>query len=345
MAALNLKELKYEGNYIKIPYELLGALRGNGRRFTSGMRLIGAMIHSYSDEQSTCNHKYNTFCASMNLSYGTVAYGLLGLQEANYIEKKGRSSYISKLQSKYFLRMPLFFLTETFSIKGEFPRELTLSEALVLALFYTRCKNDKKADKTFTTSASDIKNILNLSVRSARRAINTLLRAGLIYRAADEKGLNGYKKSTYHLNDYLLRLRRGNGSTSPTSNPAESKWENPSVRSANLRAERESYYARKRSAAIALAERNNDFARSDREYAQAEKQEYKADREIAKAELFGGDIAALKRSWQEARNKRLYRLKKIGLTMEDLEPKFECSKCSDSGYLPSGVACDCYRKE
>lgn len=44
-----------------------------------------------------------------------------------------------------------------------------------------------------------------------------------------------------------------------------------------------------------------------------------------------------------ANTERLKILKEIGLSESDLKPKYECVKCSDTGFV-SGKMCDCYKK-
>ena len=56
-----------------------------------------------------------------------------------------------------------------------------------------------------------------------------------------------------------------------------------------------------------------------------------------------GEIKAFEDTLALARRNKLEILKKLGLTEDDLKPKFECEKCSDVGFIGSTM-CDCYKK-
>ena len=66
---------------------------------------------------------------------------------------------------------------------------------------------------------------------------------------------------------------------------------------------------------------------------------------LAKAEMFEPkklpDLLAEK---QRLTNLRADILQGMQITEQDLLPQYECAKCSDSGFLKNGKACDCYQK-
>jgi hypothetical protein len=71
---------------------------------------------------------------------------------------------------------------------------------------------------------------------------------------------------------------------------------------------------------------------------------------IAKAEVQadGGDdkaraqLAKLKEQELLLKQKRLAIIELNGMTEEDLQPRYVCRKCSDTGFLEDGTMCDCY---
>ena len=66
--------------------------------------------------------------------------------------------------------------------------------------------------------------------------------------------------------------------------------------------------------------------------------------DLAKAEIFNASsLPALLDEKRKLLETRRALLVKIGLTEKDLAPKFFCEKCSDTGFLPDGKACDCYK--
>ena len=65
--------------------------------------------------------------------------------------------------------------------------------------------------------------------------------------------------------------------------------------------------------------------------------------ELAKAELYQPELTEkLQKEKNNLLEERMDCLSGIGLTENDLIPKYRCSKCSDTGWLPNGRACDCY---
>lgn len=117
------------------------------------------------------------------------------------------------------------------------------------------------------------------------------------------------------------------------------------IRAADARAERERWYAERKRAAEAKAEAMLAKARAIPTYAQAERalnaleiQEAKAT--IAKDEFELKEIAEKRAAAKKA---IAMTLKQANINEEDLKPIYHCPKCSDTGYLPNGKACDCYR--
>ena len=67
--------------------------------------------------------------------------------------------------------------------------------------------------------------------------------------------------------------------------------------------------------------------------------------EHAKAELYEPEKVKEIELEQDAREfERAQALLLAGLTEADLLPVWSCARCSDTGYLPSGAACDCFTK-
>ncbi len=113
---------------------------------------------------------------------------------------------------------------------------------------------------------------------------------------------------------------------------------------ADKRTEREQFYAARRQRAISLAEEARKRAEASEEYRAADAACRKGEIDLARAEIYtpqqAGELGeALKRAQKE----RADALARLGLTDADLTPKFICPKCSDTGFLPDGRACDCYK--
>lgn len=112
---------------------------------------------------------------------------------------------------------------------------------------------------------------------------------------------------------------------------------------ADLRSEREHYYAVLRQKAQERAEQNRRKAGSDVQFAEADVAIKRGEIELARAEVFSPERADMIRRelkvWQEKRKAALARL---SLSEESLMPEYKCKKCSDTGFLPDGRACSCY---
>ena len=64
---------------------------------------------------------------------------------------------------------------------------------------------------------------------------------------------------------------------------------------------------------------------------------------LAKAEIEASpDLPKLIAEEKALIARRRQLLKDMGLTEAHLIPQYTCKKCSDTGFLPDGKACDCY---
>jgi hypothetical protein len=117
------------------------------------------------------------------------------------------------------------------------------------------------------------------------------------------------------------------------------------IASVNAKAAREKWYAEKRDRAERSALGYQELARKDARFVEIERRLAKMNLALAKAELSGiaDEYEALKAEQTELLNARLKVLDELGIYEWRLEPQYECKKCNDSGYLPSGKACGCYK--
>ncbi len=120
-------------------------------------------------------------------------------------------------------------------------------------------------------------------------------------------------------------------------------YKTEAVLAADERSEREHYYAVRRAAALERAEQAQRRAAQDPDFSAAERILKAGEIELAKAEIYAPEkLPALRARMQEARSRRSAALAAAGLSEADLIPHFTCEKCSDTGFLPNGVMCDCY---
>lgn len=151
-----------------------------------------------------------------------------------------------------------------------------------------------------------------------------------------------------YMNKLLSEWKRV-GAFSPSEIPEKiftpTSYRNEAAIAADMRGERESYYSVLRQRAISRADANQKRAEQDEDFRTADAACRKGEIELARAEVFAPDtLPKVRASLEQARKKRENALLRLHLTDEDFLPKFTCEKCSDTGFLPSGKMCDCYKK-
>lgn len=135
-------------------------------------------------------------------------------------------------------------------------------------------------------------------------------------------------------------------SAASTGTAATRGFVNPAVIAADERAERERYYSSLREKAQAVAERFEMRANKNPLFKENSARLSQAERDAAKAEIFHAEtLPDVLQSIEKLKAERARILTEMGITEEDFIPKYHCSKCSDSGFLPDGKACDCYPKK
>ena len=129
--------------------------------------------------------------------------------------------------------------------------------------------------------------------------------------------------------------------TAPNTAP-KTGYKNEAAIAADMRTERERHFAALREKATRRVERAQAMAEKDEEYCEAVTALTRGELELAKAEIYAPEtLPVLKERLEEAAAKRAAALKRLRLSERDFTPRYECAKCSDTGYLPDGKMCDC----
>ncbi len=129
-----------------------------------------------------------------------------------------------------------------------------------------------------------------------------------------------------------------------SSSPARGGYVNPSIEAANAKAERERYYARMREKALSKAEKVQKRATANPRFKALTTELSRMEISLAKAEVFEPDkLPALRERQAALLAERKALLAEMGITEAQLTPQYACAKCKDTGFLPSGEACDCYK--
>ena len=111
-----------------------------------------------------------------------------------------------------------------------------------------------------------------------------------------------------------------------------------------IKARREWYEVR-REEAIGISERNKKRAERSKEFCVAERAKKQAEIRIAKAEAENRVDDEAVTAWKTADETIIREIAKMGMEEKDLVPKWHCSKCSDTGFLPNGRPCDCFEEK
>lgn len=258
--------------------------------------------------------------------------------------------FVDRPQERGYISIELYLYRTKFIIKGEAePQYLTDSEIDVLSLIKTHCGNEKGNGK-FVGSVRGIARTLNLSKTAVQTSIERLIRAGLIYRTKEGTGKNGYKRSEYTVNEKLLRRMKRKEERAEKAAETEEKQtkydrRTEAERAADARAEYEKHYAERQRKANERVEWFTERLNGDNTYQIAERRIRALDIEIARAEAYGsGNLAKLKEEQTRRKAERARRMAELNITEKDLIPKWQCTKCKDTGYKKDGRMCDCYPK-
>ena len=129
-----------------------------------------------------------------------------------------------------------------------------------------------------------------------------------------------------------------------TSSNTKSGYTNPSIEAANAKSDRERYYALLREKAQSRAEKFLAKANANKRFKEITTELSKMEIALAKAEVFEPqNLPALQDKKKALLQERKEILSGLEISEQDLLPQFTCKNCSDTGFLPSGTACNCYK--
>ena len=313
--------------------------------------VVSGFSNKKKDPDATCNMSYSDFEHTLRISSATVARAVRDLVGAGFIvqdkSNRSRAAYkdVSGLSvGKSFILVPHFLYSARFPVPEVYRHcyggqaEIALSSAavLVLSLIITHQDNPKR-DEDFTSSLRGIAKTLNLSKRTVTSAITTCLRLGLLFRP--RCGKNNYVRSTYHVNDKILRKYR-------RSYEKELRAESAKYIHEDEKTARERYYGDLRSRDEARITAIHTTLRADPRYRELERKDNELMIRLAQEEARHADtrrIGQLSREKELTHKELVRRIAALGYLPEDLEPRYLCSACHDTGFrLSDGKICDCY---
>lgn len=299
--------------------------------------------------EGACWTSYDQLREEFGICRATVASSLKQLRESELIEEQSRDrsgtafKYIADAGKRYDI-VPLYLYTADFKIAGTNHR-LTKSQVYLLAHLMTECKRPKNNGKC-ECSIARLARTLDLSETTIKKGIKVLLKAGLIFRAAEDKGVNGAKLTTYHVNRELYVYEQYRNKK---SEKLQKTGEPRAIADANARAERQAYYERRAAEMKDRAEKYKLKAYEkapklqtlDRELGQMQVQ-------LAKAELYDRTLLpVLESKYGKLERDRAALIQRFGFVKEAFSPEYyaKCKKCGDTGNLINGKGgCTCFRE-
>jgi hypothetical protein len=155
--------------------------------------------------------------------------------------------------------------------------------------------------------------------------------------------LEEFEKSTYLRSLYTVKQIKDNYENIINGVFRDEEKKPSFVADADARAERERWYSVRRNKALTDAEKIHATFMKDEMFSKIVKRLREIDCEQGKAEARGDKAKASKLEQEKARLTLQKRgiIERQGMTEEDLEPKWYCKKCEDTGFV-DGLPCDCY---
>ncbi|MBO5412643.1 MAG: DnaD domain protein [Clostridia bacterium] len=134
--------------------------------------------------------------------------------------------------------------------------------------------------------------------------------------------------------------------TTPTfgATGAPAPYQNAKLEAVNAKSDRERYYALLREKAQSRADKYLAKANGNARFKEITAKLSKMEIALAKAEVFEPvTLPTLTKEKADLLSERKAILSVLGIDEAQLSPQFSCPKCSDTGFLPSGKACNCYK--
>ena len=145
-------------------------------------------------------------------------------------------------------------------------------------------------------------------------------------------------------NQSVFAIKDIDDSEKTTKSQPQKGYYTPTMDAINAKTDRDRYYSLLREKAQIRADKFKETAMKNGDFATVTSELSKLELDLAKAEIFAPDkLPALNSKKRELLEKRKDILSILGITESDLTVQCVCKKCSDTGFLPNGKACDCYK--
>lgn len=323
------------GGWIVRPLDL--SVFGDGH-FTSVERILLSALYTFS-LNDFCKFTYSELLSRYRCSVSSVYRTIKKtLNSGKFIrgEKKCLYSFDgARRDDLLYIIIEEWLFFASFRI-GEETSYLSRIEAEILSLLrdYQR--------RHWSTSQNFVADRLGIAPSTASLAFARLTKMKLIAATTAtgerrERAANHHTRTFYRVNEKLLAQKK-------QEVVSRKKSARETVKAADEETDRLRYYARLRQAESDRIE--NLEARLGKEFAALKQQLGVLEMEIGKAEARGRSdrLRELQARRNEIKAAMRKKLEQCGLTERDLEPHYICEKCSDTGVLPDGTFCDCWKE-
>ncbi len=312
---------------------------GDGK-LSAGNRKIACALYGFSQNGRTCDFYEREIVSRYRVSRSTVSRTKRKMKDAD-VFKRGEKAYEYIYNGKAPTNKEHFMIHEWLYHANFYTesraRSFRLSDCAVEVLSYIR-----SFDNGVNCSRNWMAKKLRVSPDTVSSHVKLLEKLKLItvtYPEGKERAVNATVRTQFRVNRKALneKCREVVKTVKSKAKQAQDEAE---------RAERERYYAKKERAEQERQEKLLEMLRTDPEFAEAERELNVLEMEIGITEAQGNYRAVqellarrieLKRQWRAS-------LKRLGVAEEDLEQRFECAECRDTGVRTDHTFCDCWRR-
>lgn len=299
---------------------------------------------------------YSEISELTRFSSATIAHANRQLEELGMIEATragGTSKYVAKVRPAKldYITLDAEELNDRGIVfRGKFCR-LTRTQCIILHTIMSRLTYEKVNGQErgiFECLNNRLANMVSCDGSTAGDALHRFMKIGVLARVW--KARNRYERNKYIVDRKFLeayrkrteeRKERARRRAVEKNAGAKISAENAVL---DARADFERHHAVLHARAIETAEKNNALANADAAFREADRLHRRLEIEVAKAEVFAPlRLPDLQAQLEAAAVARRAALDRLGISSEDLTPKWTCARCSDTGWLPDGRMCGCYR--
>lgn len=152
------------------------------------------------------------------------------------------------------------------------------------------------------------------------------------------------QKEIYTISAIPEKSENSNSGIAGTRSTIKMGYVDPKIEALNAKSDRERHYALLREKAQSRAEKFLAKANANTRFKEITTELSKMEIALAKAEVFEPkNLPALQERKAALLQERKNILFDLKINEQDLLPQFSCKRCSDTGFLPDGAVCNCYK--